>query len=169
MVNDPIPFDVVLQDEPDLPISAHAHIIPYSQLKAVMALSSAWKFALMKSLAQQFSVPIYQFEAPPPVESAEHITAHATETLRKLIDLRGVSPAIFRYKLWRIHSLNYQEQCRDSNIVFLPAPSDGIRNGYLVERAWHKDPIHANVYYGGLVLRSICKIANEIAALSSAS
>ena len=70
-----------------------------------------------------------------------------------LIAERGVSPALLRFKLWRLHSGLYREACAALGVEFLPVPLEMQDvEGMLVPQAWNPDPTHVNALYGQHVL-----------------
>ena len=93
-------------------------------------------------------------ESPLPAASCEHIREYPG-VFRDLIEERGVSPALLRYKLWRLHSHLYAEACAELDVEFLPVPDDMQDDrGMMAERAWARDPTHGNALYGSAVTRS---------------
>jgi hypothetical protein len=94
-------------------------------------------------------------ESPPPIPSAEFLEAHAGD-FKALMKERGFAPALFRYKVWRLHSRLYRAACDQLGIEFLPVPPEmQDEQGMMVPRAWNHDPTHGNALYGQHVLAGI--------------
>ena len=155
LLRHPRPFDFILADAPDLPLSPDAEILPARLVRATLRARMGGALQLLAALRQRVSGTLIHLEPPPPVPSADHIRAHPGVFADKMGEL-GISPAALRYKLWRLHSAILGEQCRDLGVTLLPAPHDTQdAHGMLAQEFWNPDPTHANARYGARVLRDL--------------
>ncbi len=151
----PRPFDFILASEPDLPLSAEAELLPARLVRATLRARMGIAVQLLTALRQRVSGRLIHLEPPPPVPSADHIRAYPGVFAGKMAEL-GVSPAILRYKLWRLHSAILADLCRELGITLQPVPADTQdADGMLVQDGWNPDPTHANAWYGARVLRDL--------------
>jgi len=103
---------------------------------------------------------LVHIESPPPIPSVAHIEAYADAAFAGLVTERGVSPAAFRYKFWRLQSLLYRLSCQRLGVAFLPVPAELCdAEGMLVEAAWGHDATHANTLFGRCVLPRLREMA----------
>ncbi len=155
LLNHPRPFDFVLASEPDLPLSAGAEILPARLVHSTLRARMGSALQLLTALRARVSGTLIHLEPPPPVPSAVHIRAHPGVFAGKMAEL-GISPAVLRYKLWRLHSAILADLCRDLGVTLLPVPRDTQdAHGMLAQEGWNPDPTHANAWYGARVLRDL--------------
>lgn len=150
----PRPFDFVLPSEPDLPLDPEAELVPSLAVKALLEKAGRPWFGLMRELARLSDGPIYHMEPPPPGEGSEGM---AVQTLWPLLPgmARVISPSLFRYKLWRLHSLVLREVCQPLGIEFVPVPKESqTEQGFLRPR-YLGDGVHGSVEYGALILEQM--------------
>jgi hypothetical protein len=76
------------------------------------------------------------------------------------IAAHGISPALLRWKLWRLHSGLYQEVCARLGIEFQPSPP-AMRDaaGMMLAHGCHPDATHGNDVYGSHVLAHLLERA----------
>lgn len=154
LINDQRRFDFVLPEAPDLYVDPAAELIPAGLLRAELQRRLAGHFALMAAYRAAAPGRMVQIESPPPIPSADFIEAHP-DGFTPLIEARGVAPALFRYKMWRLHSALYREACVEMGIEFLPAPREmQDHQGMLAEAGWG-NATHANEVYGKHVLAQL--------------
>ena len=154
LVNHPIPFDFVLPERPDLPLTPGADPIPSrlvrDQLRRRMEILSYLK--VIRDHARQ---PMIHLESPPPIPDEDHIRRHP-RIFRESIAEHGVAPAVLRYKLWRVHSEIFREACEAADITFLPVPADmQDADGMMIPGAWNPDPTHGNLFYGARLIEQL--------------
>jgi hypothetical protein len=155
LLNHPTPFDFVDPERPSV-LNKNAAILSYGLVRASLLSMSRHKLDLLRKLADLFSAPKYQFEAPPPIASKEHIVAHPGYAFAQLVADRGVSPLSLRLKLSRLHASIYRQVCSECGVTMLPPPPAAVDNlGALVPEAWDTDSIHASPWYGQRVLDSM--------------
>ncbi|WP_317536150.1 hypothetical protein [Nitrosomonas sp. Is37] len=155
LVQYPRPFDFVLPTEPDISFDARSDLVPYEAVKATLARLKKPAVELITHLRGHVKCPVLVLETPPPNPSEEHISSYPGEFQEK-ISAQGISPAALRYKLWRTHSAVLKEACDTIGATFIPAPSNTMNpEGFLVEKAWQRDPTHGNTWYGVQVLTQL--------------
>lgn len=160
MVNHPRRFDVVLPEAPDLFTDETAEVLPADLVTADLSRRIAPHVEALAAYRSHVPGRLVHVESPPPVPSEAHIRKHPG-VFREMIDERGVSPALLRYKIWRLHSRLYAKACAELDVEFLPVPSEMQDDrGMMVERAWNPDPTHGNALYGSAV---IAKLLHEAA------
>ena len=157
LLNDPVPFDVVLPAEEELPISPNAIVLPYFQVKRLLLSYSDMKLCLVATLGDFFRCPVFQRQAPPPIESESHIRSYPGPAFQQLIAERGISPPSLRYKLWCIHSRNYEEVCKRKQINYLTVPPGTTCGGFLNPEYIGNDSIHANLAYGHALIKDMLR------------
>ncbi|PPD50475.1 MAG: hypothetical protein CTY16_01600 [Methylobacter sp.] len=160
LLNHPQPFDFYLPENPHLPINPDARLLPASLVSKTLQYRMASIFSATPTLLGHFKKPIYQIESPPPIPSDAHIQKYPGK-FKNMIAQQGVSPAAFRYKLWRLHSKIVSDHCQKRGIFFIEAPKEAQdAQGYLQEQYWNLDSTHGNALYGDLVLNQIRAIHN---------
>jgi len=157
------PFDFVLPEKPDLPLTESAEILPHDLVKAVMAsrleqASFGDRLEFLKQLARERLV--LHLESPPPIPTG-HILSHpgpyfTLDLMRK----HGIAPAPLRYKLWRVHSSLVEEHCVRLGTPFMPVPEAMMdKDGMLVQEAWPDNPTHGNAWFGERMLTRALTLA----------
>jgi hypothetical protein len=148
-------LDFISPDAPSAPLAEGAEIVPTSAIRRRMVAESQEHLALLTALRAATTAPMYHLESPPPIPSEAHIRKYP-DPFRKELEVRPVTPAFIRWKLWRLQSGIFQEFCDALGIEFVPAPSDMVdENGMLAEIAWPPEPTHANQIYGRRQIRQI--------------
>lgn len=161
MLNHPQRFDFVLPEAPELPLEEACEILPAGLLRGELVRRVAPHLAVLAAYRAAVSGQLIHIESPPPVPSAEHIVRYPG-VFRELIAERGVSPALLRYKLWRLHSGLYREACAGLGVAFLGVPPEmQDAQGMLVEAGWNPDPTHGNAVYGARVLARLATSLGE--------
>lgn len=159
LVNHPQRFDVVLPEAPHLPVQPGATLLP---AKLALAMLEQWIEPHVRLLAAcRAAVPgrLVYIEPPPPVPSEAHIRKYP-DTFGAAIAALGVSPAVVRYKFWRLHSLLWRAVCARLRVEFMTVPAEMCdAGGMLTEAAWNPDPTHGNALYGGAVIAKLLREA----------
>ena len=159
MLNHPRRFDFVLPEAPGLPVDETAELLPAGLLRAELARRIAPHLEVLAACRAAVPGRFVHIESPPPIPAAAHIEAHPG-VFKDLIAERGVSPALLRYKLWRLHAALYQESCARLGVEFLAAPPEmQDEQGMMVQLAWNPDPTHGNHIYGRHVLAQLQALA----------
>ena len=155
LLNHTQPFDFYFPENLNLPINSNARLLPVNLVAAILRRNMSSIFTITSQLLQYFKQPIYQIESPPPIPSELHIQKYPGVFKDKIIEL-GVSPAPFRYKLWRLHSKIVSDNCQRLGISFIDVPTETQdEEGCLQERYWNTDPTHGNALYGDIVINQI--------------
>lgn len=150
----PRPFDFVLPTQPDLPLMEGAEILSVSAIAATMHEQTDYYIALMQSVAAVAQYPVAHMQAPPPHRDGARIARDIIWAMYP--DMRQeVAPAIFRYKMWRLHTQIIEQACVDVGIEFIPCPARAVdAEGFLLED-YYKDGVHANHAYGTLLIEQM--------------
>jgi len=144
----------VLPEAPDLPVDPAADIIPAGLLRAELKRRITPRLDMLAALRAVVKGRLVHLESPPPVPAAAFI-ASKPDTFSQVLAERGVAPAGFRYKMWRLHSALYAQACAALGVEFLSAPRQmQDAQGMLVAPAW-RDATHANALYGRHVLAQL--------------
>ncbi|MCS6921308.1 MAG: hypothetical protein NZM07_05225 [Elioraea sp.] len=157
LLRHPEPFDVVLPEEPRLPLESRAVVIPYDALRATMLGHVRRHFRRLARLAA-LGVPVVQAETPPPVPDNEFLARQLARVVPE-VDAGRISPPALRYKIWRLHSAVFEEFCRARGISYLrnpPAIAD--QDGFLRREFWG-DAVHGNARYGAALLDRLKEFA----------
>ncbi|MDD2723232.1 MAG: hypothetical protein PHH59_04310 [Methylovulum sp.] len=162
LINHPQPFDFYLPENTNLPIRPNAQLLPVSLVANAMKdhMKQSLFFDMTSNIVEAFrNIPIYQICSPPPLPEM-HIRKHPS-TFKEKIDELGVSPAIFRYKLWHLYWTIAHANCAKLGITFVDVPKTvQNKNGLLHLEYCNTDPTHANDVYGNLVLNQIRALNN---------
>lgn len=148
-------FDFILPDEQELPLLPGAALIPYAEVKEKLRRDIRHVIMGLKLIRSKTSIPVFYIESPPPIEDNDHIVRNAGWAA-PAIDKFGPSPALLRYKFWRLHSNIVKEACQESGTPFLDLPRSLLNeNGFLPSEAFLNDLMHANKRFGSLLLNYI--------------
>ena len=166
-----IPYDFVLKNEPKLPVIVTENTIAYETIKEILCRRMKGQLCALALLKEQCA-SLYHIESPPPIFDTKHILAHLDKEFRLKVEKRRkdsqlvhldesvVAPPYLRYKLWRLQSEIFKEACEQMEISFIPAPANTMdENGFLKQQYWFNDATHGNVAYGEEVLQVLEKIA----------
>lgn len=159
LITHPRRFDFVLSEQTDLPLIPGHEIIPEVFVReALLPHLENVTFRLLRILRGMTAGKIFHLESPPPIPSEDHIRRFPGVFAHRVEEL-GVSPALLRYKLWRLQSRLFAEACEAADVQFVPVPpATQDADGFLVEAAWHRDPTHGNAWYGAQVMQQISEI-----------
>lgn len=154
----PRPFDFVLPECPEQPLDEKAEIIPLEAVRASL-LATTQEYLDLIALVRKTSIgPVFHMEAPPPYEDGDRLLADIPWMFFEGMQ-REVSPAAFRFKLWRLHSQIVRESCRRQGIFFVEHPAESVdANGFL-RPEFYFDSMHVNENYGALLLEQMKRLA----------
>jgi hypothetical protein len=162
LLNHPRPFDFVLPEDPTLPLERDREILPAGLVVRELTARMADRFRELRAYRRAVPErPLAHIESPPPVPSEAHIRRYPG-VFAALIDKQGVSPAVLRFKLWRLHSMICRQLCSELDIHFVPVPPEmRDERGMLIEAAWNPDPTHGNQLYGEHVLAQLAALTQR--------
>lgn len=151
----PRPFDFCLPERPELQVRSGVEIIPPSLMRKTLERSMENALAIMGALREATDLPIVFIQSPPPVFSNDHIREHPGP-FKEAIDENGVTPPGLRMKLWLLQSSIYRQRCEELGCRFMEVPGEVIDgSGFLREPGSWPDSVHANPWYGEIVLQKI--------------
>ena len=169
LVNHPQPFEFILPDEPDLPVADNAEILPHAAMRLALAGRMRRHLRLLQAVRRHMPGRMLHLESPPPIPSTEYILAHPGTFGKKIVE-RGIAPVWLRYKLWRLASTIFREECITLGIEWVPVPRQmQDADGMLIARAWSRDATHANPWYGRCLLRNLATRLRPNATAASGS
>jgi hypothetical protein len=151
VINYPRPYDFVLPDAPNLPLTAGYEIIPYDLLYRLFIGPAGHLGSLWELLNERCGLPIYHLAAPPPVRSADVIASHLPPDWRPQAQALGLTSPHFRYKVWRLTMQLTEASARAAGVQFVWPPDAASDSDGLLLDAYTGDGIHGNTAYGALV------------------
>lgn len=157
MLQSPAPFDVVLPEEPDLPIQPDHTILTVRAVESVFLEPMTNSFLQMSAVREAFpDVDYYQLEAPPSVGSDDYIAQNLgnwfESRLPKDHALTLTSKSV-RYKMWRVQSGMCRKFCDEKGIFYQEVPASSLTaDGFLKSEYYGVDSTHTSAGYGRLVL-----------------
>jgi hypothetical protein len=155
----PVPYDLVLPEQADLPFSSGADLVPYDYAARVLHALVLDELACLGALRRATPAPVHHLESPPPVFDNDFCKQNLPPVfLTERYARMDIAPPYFRYKLWRMHSRIVREECERSGIAFIPCPSASMDENGFLQRACYIDPLHGNAEYGSLVLDQIAAL-----------
>jgi hypothetical protein len=93
-------------------------------------------------------------ESPPPYADAERMHADMPWGMYPGM-CHEISPAVFRYKLWRLHSQIIGKWCNETGTIFVPCPAETLDENGFMREPYYGDGAHANATYGELILEQM--------------
>lgn len=149
------PFDFYHPDYPDRQ-PGPSWIIPYEQVWDSVMRHSVTRLKELRALVAACPGRVIHLESPPPIPSQSWLTEKLAPRMEAagLKDYEVAAPSV-RFKLWRVSSAIFGEECARLGVPFLPAPAEASDDkGFLRRRYW-RDPTHANSHYGALLIRQM--------------
>jgi hypothetical protein len=159
MLVHPRPWDFVLPAAEHLPLAPDTELIPYPAVKQVLFGLMQEYLEMSLEVKEVATGALFQMEPPPPYADAQHIMPHIMGFVALIHGMRPeISPAPFRYKLWRLQSSLLKAHCEEHGIGFVPHPSAvADEQGFLYPDYFH-DGAHGNTAYGALVLEQMRRL-----------
>lgn len=158
MLVHPRRFDFVLPWAPELALDPAAEVLPALAVRGMLEALMAEYLALMAEVQKLCRGPMFHLEAPPPYADAQRMHADIPWSLYPGM-CQEISPAVMRYKLWRLHSRIVSDWCDLAGVTFVACPAAAVdANGFMHE-AYYGDGAHANDAYGELVLEQMRQLA----------
>lgn len=157
LVRHPIPFDVILPDDENIPIDEDAVLIPYRILRAAVAHHLQEYLDMIGLVQAAAQGRVFHILAPPPPRDEERLAADVRWSYFEGLT-REISPAPLRLKLWKIAAALTIAYCSKRGIgIVPPPPSCADEHGYLLSHHY-ADAMHANQEYGALVLDQVSSL-----------
>lgn len=157
MLVHPRRFDFVLPTQPSLPLDPAAEVLPALAVRRVLESVTAEYLALMSQVRRLCAGQMCHIESPPPYADAGRMHADMPWGMYPGM-CHEISPAAFRYKLWRLHSQIVSEWCRGAGALFLPCPPETMDESGFMREPYYGDGAHANLAYGELVLEQMRRL-----------
>ncbi|KAF1717811.1 hypothetical protein CSC74_02560 [Pseudoxanthomonas yeongjuensis] len=152
LMRHPCPFDFVLPERPDLPITPDCQLVPSSLIEDFMRRDTRAEKTMLGAL-KATAPDLVHIESPPPVRDDSFILENADQYFRSRdIQGTGVTPAWIRYKLWKTYSKVIRGYCTELGIGFMPTPQTVMdESGFLLPDA-RIDATHGNEWYAGKIV-----------------
>lgn len=150
----PRPYDFTWPEQPDLPFSEGAEVVPYDAVLAIMRARTLQYLQIMAAIRAATQGSVFHMQSPP-IYAEEAVPANDPGWVAFFGQNRVIAPAWHRYKLWQVHSEIVRSYCAEIGIVFVPNPPQSIDSRGFMEARFHGTPAHANQAYGALVLRQM--------------
>jgi len=161
LVRDARPFDFVLPERPELPLTPGVEIVPYRAVAAQLERHCMHAMITLVEISRRLARPLVSLSAPPPIPDNDHV-AKADNMFREVMAQRGPSPPALRLKFWLLQSLTYERLCQRAGIRFIWPPQAAVdEQGYLLQEHWHPDGVHALPSYGAHVLDQLLAYARS--------
>jgi hypothetical protein len=151
-------FDFVLPESPKLLLDETAEILPASLVRRLLEGLMADYLALMAEIRTLCRARLFHVEPPPPYADSQRMVPDIPWDMYPGMK-REISPAVFRYKLWRMHSRILMDWCAEHDAGFVPCPPSALDQGGFLASAFYGDGAHANEAYGALVLAQMGGLA----------
>lgn len=158
MLVHPRRFDFVWPAQPALPLDSAAEILPALLVRHMLESLMTDHLALMQQVRRLGTGQLFHIEPPPPYADADRIHADIPWAMYPGM-CQEISPAPFRYKLWRLHSQIVREWCEAAGATFVPCPDEAIDENGFMRDPYYGDGAHANTAYGKLVLAQMRQLA----------
>ena len=155
--NDPRPFDFVLPQEPDRPLSETAEIVSYDLFFQFMRERCGPRYGLGPLIKTWSDVPVCMISAPPPIEDLSQIPGGSpNEAVSAKVKELGIAPPELRYKVWKSCESIFAQPSERDLIRFVRVPPESVDlRGSRRREYFATDWIHASDNYGELVLRQV--------------
>jgi hypothetical protein len=157
MLAHPRPWDFVLPAAEHLPLAPGTELIPHDAVKDILFGLMQEYLEITLQVQGAATGDLFHIEPPPPCADEERMLPHVPWPLFPGMR-HEISPALFRYKLWRLQSSLLEEHCREHGIGFVPYPGTTADERGFLAPAYFGDGAHANPAYGALVLEQMRRL-----------
>jgi hypothetical protein len=155
LLNHTRPYDFTFAPADDL--DRNRQVVPRGLVRSSLREVMADHLKMFSALRGLIDKPMLHCESPPPIPSDQHIRDNPGVFANR-IEKKGIAPASFRLKLWKLQSEVYREFCAANNIEFLPIPEGTAdAKGLLCSDAWGADPTHGNIWYGEQSIKRLAR------------
>jgi hypothetical protein len=150
-------LDIVLPDQPCLPLVEKAQVIPYAVMRSALSDQCTIFLNDLRGIRSATSGRVFHVLSPPPIEDDAYLaTVIDRDPYFAKAGLTRVTPASVRYKIWLLHCSIYIDTCAEIGVEVLPLPPKSVIDGkWLSPDCVGPDPTHGNLTYGLRILRQI--------------
>ncbi len=157
LINHRCPYDFTFEAADRL--IRNREVVPRSLVRSALQKVMTDHLKMFSALRALIDKPMMHCESPPPIPSDDYIRTYPG-VFADRIEKRGIAPASFRLKLWKLQSEIYRAFCAAHEIEFLQIPEGTAdAEGLLCSKAWGTDPTHGNIWYGE---QSINRLARHL-------
>lgn len=159
MVYPEVPFDFHHPEHPERTPRAGVWMVPYEQVYDSVLRFAGGRLREFRALAAAFPGRVVHLESPPPIPNQRWLTQRLAPRMANagIAEFEVAAPSL-RYKLWRINSAIFRKEAERLGIPFTPIlPQTCDAEGFLLRQYW-RDPTHANMHYGALVLQQMTEL-----------
>lgn len=154
------PMDVILPDQPELPLRDDAMLVSVDFAKAIFLQLIETPFEILTCMKEAFpDLPFAQIECPPANGDNDFVRTHLGnyfEANHSPEQLDALSTPAQRYKFWRVQSQMYAQKCVQLGIDYIPVPEQALSaDGFLRPEHFGEDSTHANPAYGRVILDAL--------------
>jgi hypothetical protein len=154
----PRPFDFVLPESPGLFLDNSAELLPASLVRRLLEALMVDHLSIMADIRGHCRGRLFHVEPPPPYADGLRMQEDIPWDMYPGMT-RQVSPAVFRYKLWRMHSRILKDWCIGRDVGFVSCPPSAVDQDGFLASPFYSDGAHANEAYGALVLEQMRQLA----------
>ena len=160
LLRHPRPFDLVLPDQPQLPIEPGSDILPAGYVEGILMQLLPASLKSVIAIKRAFpDVRCTQVECPPPNGDDAWVLENIGEWFKQHMPperLEHTTARLVRYKVWRIYSSVFRREVAKAGVDYLKCPAEGSDpDGFLKPEYFGGDATHASATYGRLVLDQI--------------
>jgi hypothetical protein len=138
----------------DEEVETSRRIIPFTQIRRKFYNNIRHRLKIVSLFRSLTISKMFMIQVPPPIDDELHIREFPGPFRDELSN--GIAPARIRMKLWKLQDQVYTDICVENGIEVLPFP-DEAKNaaGFIAPDYRYKDPTHADIKYGHLVLSQL--------------
>lgn len=151
-------FDLVLAEDPHLPLDVDAEIVPHDAVRDALRQSFRGRLKLLHRLRDLTNGSIYQFELPPPV-SDDWMQAWLARRPLETTEGVGLPGRFLRFKLWRVASQLFREEAESVGATFVERPGEAVDDEGFMRDELVRNMTHGNEAYGELLLQQARSLA----------
>lgn len=150
-------LDLILPDEPDLPVIGDGQLVPYALARSVLAEQCAIFLNDLRGIRSATTGRVFHVMSPPPIKDDAFLaTVVERDPYFASAGRTKVTPASVRYKMWRLHSDIYADTCAELDVEVLAPPAEVTVGGkWLAPDCIGPDPTHGNSVYGSVILKQL--------------
>jgi hypothetical protein len=149
LLQHPVPFDFVLPEAPDLPLTPGAQILPYEAVRETLLKIMTFDFQIMSAVWDLAGDRMVHILTQPPLKNLEAIEKFPAWDYGDA----AISPAHLRLKLYRIYASATRQWCAKRGVPVIDPPFEGLTDDGFLRDEYLSNATHANVDYGVFWLR----------------